>query len=164
MTIASDYLSETTPFIGAARILGGGRLMLRLMMRIGACAFLFVALLIWLTPAAATGSNMMLFKLAISTISLLGSLVFWDAALPSAPPSVEIDVERGEVRLIRDNAPIAQRIIERCSFNDLEDVELKGRSFTFWARGGRLLAEISLSNATAHAVLLHKLRVAGKLA
>ncbi|MEH6647943.1 hypothetical protein [Sulfitobacter sp.] len=163
MTAVADHFSESAPMNGAVRSLGGGRLVLRLVMRIGACASLFVALLIWVTPSAGTGNNMMLFKLLVSSLSVLVSIACWQAALPPPPPSVEIDVVGGELCLIRESAPASQRIIERCSFAELEDVELKGRSFTFCAKGGRLLAEISLSNATAHATLLHKLRVAGKI-
>jgi len=164
MTAVADYFSESAPLSGAVRSLGGGRLMLRLVLRIGACAFSLVALLIWVTPSAGTGGNIMLFKLLVSSLSVLVSMACWQAALPPLPPVVEIDVAGSELRLIREGAPASQRIIERCSFAELEDVELNGRSFTFWAKGGRLLAEISLSNATAHATLLHKLRVAGKIA
>lgn len=162
MTVSSDYLAES-PMRGIVRTLDGGRLMLRLLLQIGACVFTFVALMIWITPAASAGNEVMLYKLGISSMSVLAALGCWQGSLPPVPPTVEIDVAARELRLVREGAPAGARLIERCSFAQLADVELIGGAFIFWGKEGRLLAEVSLSNATAHATLLHALRVAGKL-
>ena len=164
MTATADYLGQTTSLNGIVHTLDSGRVLMRTVMRIGACVFLFLAFLIWLTPVGAADSQMMLVKLAVSSLSVLASAGCWHASLPAMPPSVEIDIAEREVRLVRDGARESQRIIERCCFDQLHEVELNDRVFMFWAKGGRLLAEVTLSNATAHAVLLHALRSAGKIA
>jgi hypothetical protein len=87
----------------------------------------------------------------------------WELGLPPLPPTVEVDVAASELRLIREGAPAELRVLERCAFRDLHLVELRGHHFIFWGKGNRLLADITLSNATVHASLLGSLRSAGKL-
>jgi predicted GNAT family N-acyltransferase len=55
-------------------------------------------------------------------------------------------------------------VIERCTFADLDAVDLFGRHIILWGKGKRLLADISLSDTTAHDSLLGALRSVGKLA
>lgn len=164
MTIASEYAFERAPAIGIVHVLDASRMLLRMALRFASFASVMVAVFIWLAPGASWENDVMLFKLALSAASVLVAIACWQAAAPPLPPTVEVDVRRGELRLVREGAPADKRLVKRCAFADLQVVELKGRHIAFWEKGGHLLAEITLSNATAHAVLLHELRTAGKLA
>ena len=163
MTITADYAFAPAAATGIPYKLDGGRLVLRTFARIGAVACALVAVLIWLAPGATWESDAMLFKLLLFVVALMAAVGLWQVSLAPLPPTVEVDVVNREVRLIRAGAPTADRVIERCAFDDLHAVELQGRHITFWARGQRLLAEITLSNASAHAALLGALRAVGKL-
>ncbi|KEJ90338.1 hypothetical protein [Sulfitobacter donghicola] len=163
MTYATNSSFAPVPAIGIPYRLNGNRLMGRLAQRMGAATMMFVALFVWLAPGAGWESDIMLFKLMVSIIAAFLCVGLWQASLPPLPPIVEIDVAACEIRLVREGAPADQRILERCAFCDLHLVELEGRHITFWGHSNRLLAEITLSNATAHASLLAALRSAGKL-
>ena len=54
---------------------------------------------------------------------------------------------------MRDGVPRAEGLIERVAFADLEMADLDGNNVTFWARGNRLLAEITLNDTAALAAL-----------
>ncbi len=140
---------------------GGGRLMVRVAQRIGAVSLAMAAVFVWLAPGESWDGEMMLYKLVICVLAGLGSAALWQKSEPPLPPTVEIDVEAGELRLIREGAQA--RVLERCAFGDLHLVELSGRHFTFWGRRNTLLAEFSLSNAQTHARLVGALRAADKL-
>ncbi|MCX7565140.1 hypothetical protein OS189_02130 [Sulfitobacter sp. F26169L] len=164
MTMTANHVSEHATILGATHVLNGNRLVMRIAQRLGAVSLALVGVLVWLAPGAGWESEVMLFKLTASLISALLSVALWQYSLPPLPPMVEVDVAAAELRLIRDGAPAASRVLERCAFSDLHLVELAGRRITFWGQGNRLLAEVTLSNAAAHASLLGALRAAGKLA
>jgi len=164
MTISAEQSFLPTPAAGAAHTLNGNRLVLRIGMRIGAVTMVLVAMLIWVVPGAGWENDMILFKLMVSISAVLAAVWFGEASLPPVPPTVEIDVVASELRLIREGVSDESRLLERCAFEDLHLVELAGRHITFWGRGNRLLAEITLSNSGLHAALLASLRAAGKLA
>ncbi|MEP1767690.1 MAG: hypothetical protein ABJJ53_13755 [Sulfitobacter sp.] len=164
MTISAEQSFVPTPAIGAAHTLNGNRLMVRIGMRIGAVTMTMVAMLIWIAPGAGWETDMIVFKMMVCLSALLAAVWFGEASLPPVPPTVELDVEASELRLIREGAPKDARVLERCAFEDLHMVELAGKHITFWGRGNRLLAEVTLSNAILHGALLDALRVAGKIA
>jgi len=149
--------------MGIASRRDGSRLMRRIACRIAAVSLALVALLVWLTPGAVWESDVMLFKLAVSSVAGLSSAALFDASQPPLPPTVEIDVARAELRIVREGVEPALRVIERCMFDDLDSVEFVGRRITFWGQGDRLLAEITLSDPEVHERLLSALRKAGKL-
>lgn len=163
MTFTAEQTFVPLPVVGAVHKLDGSRLVLRIALRIAAVATGLVAIFVWLAPGAGWESDMVLFKLMVSICASLAALWFWQGSLPPLPPTVEVDVAAAELRLVRVDAVEENRIIERCAFQDLHLVELAGRHITFWGKGNRLLAEITLSNATAHASLLGALRTSGKL-
>ena len=138
--------------------------MMRLAMRIGAVTFAIVVLLVWFAPGATWDNEIILFKLALSVISGLTAVAMWKRSLPTVRPTVEVDIAKMEVRVMRREGDALPRVIESCRFADLETVDLQGRHIVLWAKGKRLLADITLSNATAHASLLAALRDQGKLA
>lgn len=166
MTLVTEptYTAYTAPpVLGIPHMLDGSRLMLRLLLRLCAVSFALVAVLVWLAPGATWESDIMLFKLALSLGAVVCTVGFWQASLPPVPPTVEVDIAGLEVRVVREVSGQAPRIIERCAFGDLEAVDLNGRHIVLWSRGGRLLADITLSNVQTHARLLAALRSLGKL-
>lgn len=164
MTLTADHAFESGATIGIPYKRDGNRMVLRMLARGAAITAAFIAVLVWLAPGATWESDVMLFKLGVSIGAVFASIGLWQSSLPPLPPSVEIDTASAELRLIRTDVHKQRRVIERCGFDELQLVELNGRHIAFWAPGGRLLAEITLSNATAHATLLATLRDAGKLA
>lgn len=164
MTMTADHTLEQSPAIGIPHTLNGGRLMMRIAQRIGAVTFAFVMLLVWLAPGEAWESDVMLFKMVLTLASLAACIWLWQSSQPPLPPTIEVDVAQSELRLVREGVADDKRIIERCAFADLHLVELAGRHITFWGKGNRLLAEITLSNSVAHASLVGALRAEGKLA
>lgn len=164
MTTTADHSFEAKPAVGIVHMLDGGRLVLRLTMRLGAVSFAMVVLLIWIAPGATWDNDVMLFKLALSVISGLISAAMWQCSLAPARPTVEVDIANMEVRVMRRQGGAPARVIERCTFADLDAVDLYGRHIILWGKGKRLLADISLSDTTAHDSLLGALRSVGKLA
>ena len=163
MTITSENALSQSAMIGVPYMLDGSRMLMRMLSRGAAMTAAFMAVLVWLAPGASWESDVMLFKLGLSIAAIFASVAFWQGSLPPLPPSVEIDAENAELRLVRQDQHRDKCVIERCSFAGLQTVELNGRRIAFWAPGGRLLAEITLSNAYAHAQLLAALRAEGKL-
>lgn len=164
MTLTADHSFPRTATIGVPYKLNGNRMLMRGLLRGGAITAAFIAIMVWFAPGATWESDVMLFKLGLSIASVFVSAAFWQASLPQMSPVVEIDTDNTELRLVRNDDLSHGRIIERCSFDALERVELNGYQIAFWAPNGRLLAEITLSNAIAHSKLMVALRHAGKLA
>ena len=165
MTLIADHAYAIAPATGISHLLDGSRMLMRTGARLAAITAGFVAVLVWLAPGGDVWeSDVMLFKLALSILCAFGAVALWQASLPPLSPVVEVDVARGEVRLLRKGPGAQKRVIERCAFADLHMAELSGRHIAFWGPNGRLIAEIALSNALAHAALIGTLRAAGKLA
>ena len=161
MTIATDFKFERPSASTSVQVLDGSRFLGRVAFRFSAISFALITVLIWLAPGASWESDVMLFKLALSIFSGLVAVGCWQSATPPVAPTVELDIARAEVRLVCEES--GRRVIKSCSFADLQSAELNGRSISFWEVGGQFLAQVTLSNATAHAHLLHALRTAGKL-
>lgn len=164
MTPTADHSFPRTATIGVPYKLDGNRMLMRGLLRGGAITAAFIAILVWLAPGASWESDIMLFKLGLSIAAMFVSVAFWQASLPQLSPFVEIDTDKTELRLVRNDEYNQGRVIERCSFDALDRVEVNGYQIAFWAPNGRLLAEITLSNVTAHAKLMVALRHADKLA
>ena len=163
MTATTDYTVDHMPTKAVVHVLDASRVLLRVGFRLGAMSCALVAIFIWLAPGASWQSELMLFKLGLSLAAALLALACWQAAASPMPLSVEIDVARGEIRLVREGAPVQERVVKRTAFGALQAVELRGRRLVFWEKGGNLLAEVTLGDASAHAALLDALRRAGKL-
>lgn len=164
MTVSADFAFDAVPAKGITYVLNGSRFLVRFALKLGSASLALVAIFVWLAPGASWENDVMLFKLALSIIAAFGAAAMWQGSQPVVAPTVEVDVTNGEVRVVREELSGPQRVIERCAFSDLHAVDLHGRHITFWGKGGSLLAEVSLSNATAHAALLASLRGLGKLA
>jgi len=164
MTLAADHSFEMPVVKGITYGLGGGRFVARLACKLCAVSLGLAAVMLWIAPGATWESDVMLFKLVLSIFGAYAAFALFQHSRPVDPPSVEIDVAQKELRLICEDDACGTILIERCAFEDLHAVDLRGRRITFWADGGRFLAEISLSNANAHATLLACLRGLGKLA
>ncbi len=164
MTVAADQSYEMPAVKGITYALGGSRFVARLACKLGAVSLGLAGVILWIAPGATWESDVMLFKLVLSILAAYGAFALFQHSKPLETPSVEVDMAQKELRLIREDVASGPLLIERCAFEDLHAVDLHGRHITFWANGGRLLAEISLSNANAHATLLACLRGLGKLA
>jgi hypothetical protein len=164
MTLTADHVFAQGPVTGIPHLLDGGRMLMRMGARLGAVTAGFVAVLVWLAPGAVWQSDVMLLKMALSILFAFGAVVLWQAGLAPAPPVVEVDLARAQVRLVRKGAPTPKRVIAACAFADLKLVELSGRYIAFWGPDGRLIAEIALGDPATHAALIAALRAAGKLA
>lgn len=164
MTFTAENAFSDNTMVGVPYMLDGNRMLMRMVSRGAAVTAAFIAVMVWLAPGATWESDVMLLKLGLSIAAVFASVAFWQGSLPPLPPTVEIDTDICELRLVRSEPDTGKRVIERCSFGSLQTVELHGRHIAFWAPGGRLLAEITLSNASAHAKLLAALRATGKLA
>ena len=164
MTLAADHSYQMPVVKGITYVLGADRFLARVACKMGAVTLGLAAVMLWIAQGATWESDVMLFKLVLSILAAYVVFALFQYSRPVAPPSVEIYIARKELRLIRENEGSGPMLMERCAFEDLQAVDLCGRHITFWASGGRLLAEISLSNATAHATLLACLRGLGKLA
>ena len=101
MTMTSDFNVPTKPAQGIVHILGGGRMMLRLAMRLGAVSFALVVLLIWIAPGATWDNEVIVFKIALSVMSAFTSAGMWQRSLPQVQPTVEVDIANVEVRVMR---------------------------------------------------------------
>ncbi len=164
MTLTAELDFGRKPSIERANKWDGGRFIVRLALRILAAALVLSGLCLWILPGSSWDNEVLLFKLVLSVTVLLSGAGLWQMGTTPVSPVVELDIEGGELRLVRDCGRTRRTLIEGCRFGDLGDVELNGWQFTFWAKDARMLAEITLSNATAHETLITALRRAGKLA
>ena len=159
MTMTSDFHTPQGAVTCKSPKRGGSRTAVRVAQRVAASALGISAFAVWMAPGGLAEADMMLFKLLTCLVAVLLGAGLWQASGAQAQPTVKIDVAAEEIRLIHNGAGL----IERTKFADLGRAEQNGRHIAFWDNDGRLLAEIALSNATAHATLLAALRRAGKL-
>lgn len=164
MTSFADTAISRPSVVTVTHMLSGDRMVMRLLQRLGAVSLAMVAFFVWFAPGIGWENDAVLLKMMVSISAALTAAGCWQGSTPPPPPTIEVDVAAGELRLIRESRIGTPQLLERCRFADLQLVELMGRHITFWGQGDRLLAEITLSNATAHASLLAALRAEGKLA
>ncbi|MEQ6247720.1 hypothetical protein ABMC89_02395 [Sulfitobacter sp. HNIBRBA3233] len=162
LTLDYDFLPPALPCTVCK--LDGARMVARAARRLCAAALWISALAIWIAPGATWESDIMLLKLLLSLSAMLGAASLWLAGTTPELPTVEIDLHTKELRMLRGQGRQPRKLIERCAFRDLDRAELENGQIAFWARDGRLLVGVSLTNATAHAALLAALRAEGKLA
>ncbi|UWR21060.1 hypothetical protein [Sulfitobacter sp. S190] len=164
MTATADFAQPDVPNLALVRTVDGSRMLIRILQRVFAVALVITTVGLWMAPGASWEPDMMLFKLSLSAIAALAGIGLWQNSLSPLAPTVEIDAAASELRLVREQSNGGRRLIERHSFAALEKVQQDGRQLAFFAADGRMLAEIMLSNAAAHAKLIGALRGVGKLA
>lgn len=157
--------SETeTPSIETARVVDGGRMILRGLQRLCGVALVLAAMGLWIAPGASWDSEIVLFKLVLSVMAGLAGGGLIGASVRPPAPEVEIDVARREVRLVRRAQGAPRVVLQCCAFDALSRVERSGPVLKLWDRGGRFLAEVNLSDHLSRNRFVMGLRDAGKLA
>ncbi|MGJ8546818.1 MAG: hypothetical protein ACSHWZ_15335 [Sulfitobacter sp.] len=156
-------LGESDSPAAPARPRSTGSGVMQALLRILGLGAMGICLAFWLSPGASWEPDVMLFKLILSVITGIAGLGLLQASMPARQSEVEIDLERQELRLMRRVAGGGHELLHRCQFDDLQRADLRGTHLRLWGVGGRLLAEVTVSNRRAVAILLDKLRDAGKL-
>lgn len=164
MTVTADFAAEMGALRRTVRTVDGGRLIMRVLLRLTGVALVLACLGLWLAPGASWESDIMLFKLILSVMTGLTGICLLQTSVAPKQPEIEIDTKIGELRLIRPSRAGRGEVLHSCSFADLELAELRGQHLRLWEKGSRLIAEIAITNGRAENEMLAGLRAAGKLA
>jgi hypothetical protein len=163
MTATADFMQGKTPAIEPARMVDGGRMLVRGAQRVAGAALLLSAIGIWLIPASVQ-HDVMLFRLMLSVAAAVAGVGMMLASGRPDMPAVQIDTIRREVSLVRPGYRGASAVLQRCTFGDLSRAEVDGTCVRLWDADERLIAEISLTKGPTLNSLLAGLRDAGKIA
>lgn len=164
MTASSDFMSnDIIRALEPARMVDGGRLIMRGLQRMLGVALTLAAVGIWIAPGASWESDIMLFKLVLSLTALLAGLGIMQTSRKAAKPEVEIDTIRREVRVVRMGASGAPILLQRCPFGDLSRAEQDGNHVRMFGPDKNLLAEVTLTSRATLVSLITGLHNAGKL-
>ncbi|WP_298971412.1 hypothetical protein [uncultured Roseobacter sp.] len=144
------------------RTLDGSRMIMRGVQGMVGVALILTALGLWVAPGASWDHELMLFKLLASAVGGMMGIALLQGFARPAPPKVEVDTIRHEVRLVRTRGK-DRFVLDRCSFKNLTRVENSGTYVKLWGKNDALLAEVAASDRVAHRSLVTALRVAGKL-
>lgn len=147
-----------------ARLADGGRMILRGVQRLLGASLTIAALGLWLAPGSSWESDVMLFKLILSITAILAGIGFMGASIRPPAPEIEIDTVRREVRVVRRMIGASPVILQSCKFDKLSRAEQAGPIVRLWDKGGKFLAEITLTDNKVLSSLVSGLRDEGKLA
>lgn len=162
MTSAADPATFASISPQPVRTLDGNRMMMRGLQGVIGAALVLTALGLWFAPGASWAQDVLLMKLGASVVAgMLGLACLQGIARP-APPKVEIDTIRHEVRLVRTRGK-DRFVLDRCAFRDLTLVENSGTHLALWGKNDTLIAEVAASDRITHRSLVTALRVAGKI-
>ena len=162
MSSAANPASFTSIGPQPVRTLDGSRMLLRGVQGIIGFALLLTALGLWLAPGASWSQDVLLMKLGASAVAGMVGLACLQSFVRPAPPKVEIDTIRHEVRLVRTRGK-DRFVLDRCAFKDLTLVENSGTHVQLWGANNTLIAEVAANDRVSHRSLVTALRVAGKL-
>jgi len=162
MTATSDFMPKHQPYKAATGTVDGSRMILRTVHRIAGVALVVTASGLWIAPGADWSHDVMLMKMGLSVMALM--IGFWCmlAGVRPPQPDLEIDTDRGEVRLVRTGAMGATLTLHRCRFADLARVELIGNTLKFWDERSGFIADIQVTERAILNRLLSSLRDAGQ--
>lgn len=144
------------------RTADGSRMVMRGVQGVVGAALILTALGLWVAPGASWDHELMLLKLLASAVGGMTGIALLQGFVRPAPPKVEVDTIRHEVRLVRTRGK-DRFVLDRCTFQDLTRVENTGTYVKLWGKKDALLAEVAASDRVAHRSLVTALRVAGKL-
>jgi hypothetical protein len=162
MTHAADPANFASIAPQTARTLDGSRMLLRGLQGVVGMALIIAAVGLWIAPGANWAQDVLLMKLGVSAIAGMMGLACLQSFIRPAPPKVEIDTIRHEVRLVRTRGK-DRFVLDRCAFKDLTLVENSGTHVQLWGKNDTLIAEVAASDRVSHRSLVTALRVAGKL-
>lgn len=140
-----------------------GGVMLRLFGRVVGSAMFFAALLVWIAPGYEWGAEVMLLKVAISSVAMLAGAGLLQLSAHDNLPMVEIDPKASEIRQVRKDVFGSRVMIRTCAFQDIEKVEHDGSHLRIWGPGGFELVDTELADFEAVHTVVKKLRIYGKL-
>ncbi len=162
MTSAADPATFESIAPQPTRTLDGSRLVARGFQAIVGVALILTAIGLWVAPGASWAQDLLLMKLLASAVGGMVGLACLQTFIRPAPPKVEIDTIRHEVRLVRTRGK-DRFILDRCKFSDLTLVESSDTHVQLWGKDNTLIAEVAASDRVTHRSLVTALRVAGKL-
>ena len=165
MAAVNEFMHETTPSKFSAvpvYTMDGGRLVVRSGQSLLGVALILAAVGLWIMPGSDLSNDVMLMKLVLSVVAAgIGISLSHNAKTESAP-SVEIDMVRREIRLVRSKRD-GSNDRKRFKFADLDAAEVDGNHFTLWGRHNAVLAEVDIKDPRLHRSLKGALQDAGKL-
>ncbi|NNK15694.1 MAG: hypothetical protein HKP51_02180 [Sulfitobacter sp.] len=164
MTAVLTDLDQNTQMSEPVRMADGGRMIIRGVQRLMGVSLALAAIGLWFAPGSSWDSDVMLFKLILSLTAVFACFGLITISQRPAPPEVEIDTIRREVRLVRRARGAAPVILQQCGFDKLSYAEKVGSIVRLWDKSGVFLAEVSLTDPKALASLVAGLRDEGKLA
>jgi len=163
MGAVTNFTADSVQFSTQAGMVDGSRAVLRSGQRVLGVALVLAATGLWLTPGSNFGSDVMLFKVGLSVLSLmLGASLMLSGQKP-ALPDIQIDTLRRELRLVRPRSVGAKRVLHRCSFCDLGRVERIGRNFHFWDGRGNFIVDVHIAERRVVDNLTFSLRDSGQV-
>ncbi|MEE4187538.1 MAG: hypothetical protein V2I76_03715 [Roseobacter sp.] len=162
MTSAADPVTFATIAPQPVRAVDGGGMLARGFQGMVGCALILTAIGLWFAPGASWAEDLMLMKLLASAVGGMIGVACLQSFVRPAPPKVEIDTIRHEVRLVRTRGK-DRYVLDRCKFSDLTLVENSGTHVQLWGKNDTLIAEVAASDRVTHRSLVTALRVAGKL-
>ncbi len=162
MSSAADPATFASIRPQPVRTVDGSRMLLRGLQGVIGAALLLSAVGLWLAPGASWAQDLLLMKLCVSAVAGMLGMACLQSFVRPAPPKVEIDTIRHEVRLVRTRGK-DRFVLDRCAFRDLTLVENSGTHLQLWGKNDTLIAEVAASDRVTHRSLVTALRVAGKL-
>ncbi|MFK7746393.1 MAG: hypothetical protein AB8B47_15165 [Roseobacter sp.] len=145
-----------------ARMLDGTRMVVRGIQGVVGFALILTAVGLWFAPGANWAQDLLLMKLLASAVGGMVGIACLQSFVRPAPPKVEIDTIRHEIRLVRTRGK-DRHVLDRCAFKDLTLVENSGTHVQLWGKNNTLLAEVAATDRVSHRSLVTALRVAGKI-
>ncbi|TMM54295.1 hypothetical protein [Sulfitobacter sabulilitoris] len=140
----------------------GTRMILRGVQRVIGASLVLSVLGLWIAPGSNWESDPLLMKLLMSVVAGLAGVALLQASARPSGMDSEIDIERGEIRLVRTVGG-HRDVVQRCSFDALSDAEVRGNQIRFWDADGAFIAEVTLTACATRQELTQSLRRAGKI-
>lgn len=162
MTATSDFMPEQQPYRASTGTVDGARMIWRGVQRISGVALVVAASGLWIAPGADWSNDVMLMKMGLSVTALMVGFWLLLSGVRPPQPNLEIDTDRGEVRLVRPGTMGSPLVLHRCRFADLARVELSGYTLKFWDERSGFVADVHVADRATLDRLLSGLRDAGQ--
>jgi len=146
-----------------AGISDGAPVLLRGVHRLAGVSLALAAVGIWVAPGATWDTDVMLFKLALSSAALVAGFGLIQAGVRPVQPEIQIDTIRREIRVVRTQAKGPSEVTNRCAFAQLSRVERTGNHVRMYGPDDALIADVTLTQRAALNSLIAGLQDAGKL-
>ncbi len=128
---------------------------------VGGVLLLLVAAGMWIAPRAYWGEDLFATKLLLSMILSFVGIAMVQAGLILPRREVEIDTDKGEVRVVR-HARGKKHILNACAFEHLAAAQ-SDNVVRLWDGFGNYMADIPLNEPSTRGRLIMALKAAGKI-